>query len=327
MRLILAVASCSALMVLTGCSSSRHDPAEKYYLVAANIKLPYWQTANDGMVRAAQQMGVQAQMYGPDTYDPQAEAQELRNVIAKKPAGIMVSAADPAVLQAPIDEAIAQGIPVITIDADSPNSKRLLFVGTNNYMAGQMGARKAAELLGRKGSVVVYTIPGQGNLDERLHGYREVFGDAIKIAQIINVKGDPRLAFDTTNEMVHKGTLKPDGYICLEATACKEVADVLNRNNVTGRVIVAMDTDQDTVDWIKKGNIQATVAQKPFTMAFYGVKVLDDVHHYKPANLSANWERDTTAPIPVFVDTGASLLDKSNIDEFQRARQAASGQK
>ena len=31
--------------------------------------------------------------------------------------------------------------------------------------------------------------------------------------------------------------------------------------------IVAMDTDPGTVDWIKKGVISATIAQKPYTMA------------------------------------------------------------
>jgi ribose transport system substrate-binding protein len=323
MRHFAVVTSIVSFALLTGCSSSRHDPTEKYFLVASNIKLPYWQTAGNGIAKAAKDLGVQGQIVGPDTYDPQGEASLFREVIAKKPSGILVSAADPNVMQAPIDEAISQGIPVIAIDADSPKSKRLLFIGTNNYEAGRMGARKAAELLGRKGSVVVYTIERQENLTERLHGYRDVFGDNIKILQVIDMKGDPRVAFDTTNDMVTQGKMKPDGFICLEAIACKEVAEVLSRNKVTGRVVVAMDTDEDTLHGISNGRIQATVAQKPFTMAFYGLKMLDDLHHDKPANLSANWDTDTMAPIPKFVDTGASLIDKSNVDAFLQARKAA----
>src|SRR5690349_3954647 len=131
MRLLFAFVALFAALILSGCSASRHEPNEKYYLVAANIKVPYWQKAGDGIVRAAQQLGVQGEMVGPDSHDAQAEAQQLRDVIAKNPAGILVSAADANVLQAPIDEAIAKGIPVITIDADSPRSKRIVFVGTN----------------------------------------------------------------------------------------------------------------------------------------------------------------------------------------------------
>ncbi len=64
--------------------------------------------------------------------------------------------------------------------------------------------------------------------------------------------------------------------MCLEALAGKEVADVLDRNKVSGKTVVAMDTDEDTLKWIQKGVIAATIAQKPFTMAYYGVKMLDE---------------------------------------------------
>jgi len=48
----------------------------------------------------------------------------LRQIIAKKPAGILVTCINPDALKAPIDEAIEKGIPIITFDADSPGSKR-----------------------------------------------------------------------------------------------------------------------------------------------------------------------------------------------------------
>ena len=120
--------------------------------------------------------------------------------------------------------------------------------------------------------------------------------------------------------MTRDGKSKVAGWICMEATACKEVADVLNRNKVTGSVIVAMDTDQDTLDWVRKGSIAATIAQKPYTMAFYGVKMLDDLHHYPPASLDRAFVRDTFSPVPVFVDTGTTLIDKSNLDAFVQAQ-------
>src|SRR5947209_12546612 len=155
------------MLGLGACSSSRHDTGEKYYLVSVNIKNSYWQAAFAGLDKGARGLGVQAEMVGPDTYDVQAEAQEFRSAVAKKPAGILVSVADPNVMKDPIDAAIAQGILVVTIDSDAPASKRLSFIGTNNYQAGQMGGRVLAERLHGKGNVVVYTMPGQLNLDER----------------------------------------------------------------------------------------------------------------------------------------------------------------
>jgi ribose transport system substrate-binding protein len=51
-------------------------------------------------------------------------------------------------------------------------------------------------------------------------------------------------------------------------------------------------------------------------MAFVGLKMLDDLYHHKLKNLDMDWSRDSFAPIPSFVDTGSSLIDKSNVDVF-----------
>ncbi|MEO7143464.1 MAG: substrate-binding domain-containing protein [Bryobacteraceae bacterium] len=310
------------LLGLAACSGSRHDPNEKYYLLMANTKVAYWQTASSGLVQGVRALGVLGEIDGPDTYDPKAEAQEFRDVIAKKPGGILVSAADPDLMKGPIDDAIAKGIPVITIDSDSPKSQRLCFIGTNNYQAGLMGGRVLVDRLHDKGEVIVYTMPGQANLDERLQGYKNILADhpQIKITRIVDVKGDPRIAFDTTKDILTKDKIKPDGFVCLESTSCPEVADVLDREKVAGKVVIAMDTNTDTLQWIQKGVIAATIAQKPFTMAYYGVVMLDALHHNKPPTLARNWAQDTFSPIPVFVDTGATLIDKSNLDAFQQAQ-------
>ena len=145
------------LITATGCG--RHDSDEKYFLVTANVQLPYWQEAKAGFMQASEQLRVQAAVVGPDSYDPKAELAAFDDAVKKKPAGILISVADPAVLMYSINNAIAAGIPVITIDADAPVSKRLFFVGTNNYQAGLLGGKRLAEELKDKGNVVFFTMP------------------------------------------------------------------------------------------------------------------------------------------------------------------------
>jgi ribose transport system substrate-binding protein len=229
-------------------------------------------------------------------------------------------------MKGPIEAAIAQGIPVITVDSDVPDSKRLTFIGTNNYQAGVMGGRVLVERLHGKGGIVVYTIASQENADERLRGYKSVLEGhpQIKIVRTVDVKGDPRIAFDSTVEIV-KGKPIPDGFICLVAVACPEVADVLDRNNIQNKVVVAMDTPSNTLDWIKKGRIAATISQKPYTMGQFGILMLDALHHYKLPLLDANWAQDTHSPFPAFIDTGATLIDQTNLDAFRKAQGASGG--
>lgn len=318
----MTIAVAVTVSLLVGCS--RHDNNERYILVTVNSKLPYWQTAGAGLSKAAAQYGVKMDVRGPDTYDPQAEVKEFRDVIAMKPAGILVSVADTGLMQPAINDAIDAGIPVITVDSDAPASRRLYFIGTNNLAAGRLGGQRVVDKLHGKGNVVFYTMP-QTNLDERLKGYKDVFADhpAIKVVEVFNIKGDSGNAFDRTQHwLTEKGVEHIDAFVCLEASAGKDVAEAVRRNNATDRLIIAMDADESTLNLVKSGVIDATIAQKPYTMTFYGLKALDDIHHY-PADLKKDFATDSFSPFPRFVDTGVSLVDKINVDQYLQGLQQA----
>jgi len=321
---------CFAILlgVALSCGSG-HDSDEYYVLVSANLQLPYWKAAGAGFANAAAQMKVHADFTGPQTFDPKAERDALDQAVQKKATGILVDVTDEGLLKDSIDKAIAVGIPVITIDSDGPGSKRLFFIGTNNYQAGFTGGQRLAQELKNKGNVVVFTMPDQPNLQDRLRGYKDALARApdIKITRVVDIQGDPRIAFDTATEIIGKERDKVDGFVCLEAQSGKEVASVLDSYHVTGKTVMAMDTDPETLDWIKKGRIAATIAQKPYTMAFVGMQMLDNLYHHKPSSLETDWSKDSYSPIPSFVDTGSALIDKNNVDSFVEAGKNLSAQK
>ena len=306
------------IAITTGCGE-RHSLKEVYYLISANTALPYWKTAAAGFNKAAAQYKVTAQVVGPEGYDPQAEKDALHKAAAAKPAGILISVADVNVLQPEIDAAVSAGVPVITMDSDASGSRRLYFIGTNNLEAGRLGGNRVIAKLGGKGNVVVYTIAGQPNTEERLKGFKDVFANRpdIKIVEVVDIKDDPKIAFDKTQEyMALTGPKKIDAFICLDSASGKPVSDALKRSGATDRELVAWDVNQDTLDGIKAGTIDATIAQKPFTMGYVGLKALDEVFHNPPAQLTKDYSADSFAPYPVFVDTGTSLVDKSNVDLY-----------
>jgi ribose transport system substrate-binding protein len=306
-----------------GCDQ-RHSNKEVFYLISANSALPYWQTAAAGFKQAAAQYRVTARVTGPEGYDAQAELAELQKATAAKPGGILISVADISVLQPGIDAAVSAGIPVITMDSDAAGSRRLYFIGTNNLEAGQLGGRRVIEKLGGKGNVVFFTITGQPNTEDRLKGFKDVFASRpdIKIVEVV-IKGDPRSAFDKTQEFLAlTGPKKIDAYVCLDSASGKLVSDAVKRAG-GGRELVAWDVNQDTLDEIKAGTIDATIAQKPFTMGYVGLKALDEIYHDPPRQLNKDYSADSFAPYPVFVDTGTSLVDKSNVDLYIAGAQGA----
>lgn len=307
-----------AAVLMPGCGR-RHTVKEVYYLIASNMSLSYWQTAVTGFKKAAAQYGVTAEVAGPDGYDPQGELAELQKAVAAKPAGIVVSVSDASVLQPEIDAAISAGIPVITMDSDAAASHRLYFIGTNNLEAGRLGGRRVVQKLGGKGTVVFFTFAGQPNTDERLKGFKDVFAGepGISIVEVNDVKGDPHTAFDRTQAlMAQTGAKKINAFVCLDAMSGKMVADAIKRTGDTSRLLVAWDVDPDTLNGIKDGVIDSTLVQKPYTMGYVSLKALDEIFHNPPAQLDRNYSSDAFAPYPVFVDTGTSIVDKSNVDGY-----------
>jgi ribose transport system substrate-binding protein len=314
----LALGVMALSVVFTAGCGDRHSDKEVYYLISANTALPYWQTAAAGFKQAAAQFKVTARVVGPDGYDAQAELSELQKATAAKPAGILISVADVSVLQPAIDAAVSAGIPVITMDSDAPGSRRLYFIGTNNLAAGQLGGKRVIQKLGGKGNVVFFTISGQANTEDRLKGFKDVFASRpeINIVDVVDIKGDAREAFDKTQEMLAlTGAKKIDAFICLDSASGKMVSDAIKRGGGS-RELLAWDVNQDTLDDIKAGTIDATIAQKPYTMGYVGLKALDDVFHYPPKQVGKDYSADSFAPYPVFMDTGTSLVDQSNVDLY-----------
>jgi ribose transport system substrate-binding protein len=168
--------------------------------------------------------------------------------------------------------------------------------------------------------VVLITIPGQLNTDERVSGVTEAFKKypKIKISHTLDDKGDPRSANDQISALVEaKETI--DGIVCVEASGGPGAAEAFHRLNLDGKIpIVAMDKTPETLDFIAQGVIAATVSQKSYTMAFYGLRFLDDLHH-NIVHEFKDWQTAPVSPLPARVDTGTAVIDASNLAAFRAA--------
>jgi len=318
---ILSLTVAALAVGLVSCEKPYHQPEEKYFLVVANTGLPYWQEAQAGLTDIGKTAGVKVEMVGPNTFSPNDELKAFQQAVSQNPSGILVSASDAALFKESIDKAVLQGMPVICMDADSPDSRRVLFIGTDNFRAGQESGKIIAKVLGGTGNIILITLPNQLNTKERQRGLEEELKKypGIKIVETIDDKGDPATADDSVKELLQKKKQKIDGIVGLEASGGQGAAEALHLMDLTGKIkIVAFDKDPATLDAIEKGWITATVAQKPYVMAFYGVRFLDDLHHNFVHEFK-DWATAPAAPLPTFVDTGTAVIDSSNLATFRKA--------
>jgi ribose transport system substrate-binding protein len=316
--LFLALGLSSAVICAATGNPLAGGAGEEYYMVTFASGIEYWRGCFAGMKDAAGLLGVKAIYTGAPQADVNQEVTVLEQVIAKKPAGIAVTCANPAGLKAPINKAIAAGIPVVTFDADSPSSNRYCYLGTSNFNAGGAAARYMGKLLGGKGEVAVSTVIGQLNHEERKSGFMEVLTEEyprIKVVAIGNDNNDQTKAATLVAGFLQANP-KLKGIFCTDSLGGVGAGAALREANAVGKVrIISFDTDRGTLDLIKEGVISASIAQGTWNMGYWSLQYLYHVRHnlVKPVR---GWKRKGINPLPGMVDTGTNIVTITNVDAF-----------
>ena len=311
-------AGCSKPDAATSAKGKGDVSGQLYIEVSALGSLDYFYDHKMGMERAGRALGVRTEYVGPADYDMNAMANAFELAIARKPHGIVVVGFENS-LSALVDKAAARGIPVVTVDADLPGSKRIAFVGTGNYRAGFEGGRKLAALVGGKGKVAIMTKPGQSNLEERVRGYQDALKQSpgMEVVQVADTQSDPVVAAQAAGSLLQR---YPDlaGIACVEAAGGTGAATAVREANRVGKVkIVAMDRGNEVLEYIKDGVISATVAQQTALMPFYAVQILYNLSNHPVPVTSDNAQAGITGA-PEVIDTGVVIVDKDNYQYFVR---------
>jgi len=289
-----------------------------YFLVSAMGANSYFYDHKLGLRIAGEHFGVETQYKGPPDWNMPAMIQAIELAVAREPAGIMVIGFEESLNDA-VNKAVDAGIPVVTLDSDLPNSSRVAFVGTGNYDAGYRGGEKLAELVGRTGNVAIMTKVGQPNLEERVRGYRDALAryPGIEIVRISDTKSEVPMAAQAAAAVL-AAVQDLDGFGCVEAAGGAGCATALKEAGLAGKVkVVAMDRDNDILNYIKNGIIDATIVQQTALMPFYGLSILYQLNHRELPISSDNAGAGVTG-VPRVIDTGTVLVDARNCEYFMR---------
>ncbi|PDO10487.1 MAG: LacI family transcriptional regulator [Candidatus Reconcilbacillus cellulovorans] len=297
----------------------RGDPEEKYVMVTFQAGIDYWKNCLKGFEDAAQSLGVSVEYHGATQYDVNEQIMVLERVVARKPAGIAVSAIHPDRLTPTIDKAVEYGIPVVLFDSGAPGSKAYSFLATDNYRAGAIAARKMAELTGGRGEVAVITSPNQQNHMERTRGFRETIEAEFPDMRVVAVKNGKGDAFASRQAAMEAMGEFPDlaGIFATEANGGVGVGDAVRLMQRTGRVkIIGFDTDKATLDMVKDGTIAATLAQGTWKMGYWSLMFLFHLRHADPQSGTPMFPHSVEPLVPPYVDTGVTVVTRDNVDRF-----------
>jgi ribose transport system substrate-binding protein len=181
-RAIVRPLSCIfATALLVGCGSDDKPAASNalnFAFIPKTSNNLVFKIGNDGAQFGARDLShsrgraVSVEYLASETLDTTIEQALVRKAITDKKDGLLVSCLDDAIT-APINEAVAAGIPVITYDSDCPSSQRLGFYSMQSESSGA----KAADLLasamgtGTKAVAILTGRAGADNLERRITGF------------------------------------------------------------------------------------------------------------------------------------------------------------
>jgi ribose transport system substrate-binding protein len=290
----------------------------EYVFLSIVTQVPFWVDHKHGLEDAGKLLGVKTTFTGPLDFDTAAQARQLDEIIARRPAGLLLFPGDAATLAPGVNRAVEAGIPVATIIGDVPNSKRYCTLGINGFDAGKVGAEMLAQAIGGKGKVLLGTFPAPSVL-ERVEGYKAVFKEKypeITVVDVVNDKADPSYAPTAYAQALQA---HPDvvGIGGTDGDSGKGAAIAVRDAGRTGKVkIVAMDRNDDMLPFIEDGTIHGSVVQKSYAEAFIATYFL----YWLNANemkVLPDWKAAGVDPLPEKIETGTMRLTQQNVKLFK----------
>ena len=304
-----AVVAMAIALGLSACGSDGggSGSADQPYIaiVSKGFQHQFWQAVKKGAEQEAAKEGARITFEGPATEtEVEAQMNMLTTALAKSPDAIGFAALDSKAAAPLLDQAKADGIPVIAFDSGVESDIPLTTASTDNKAAAAEAAKHMAELLGNKGKVamVVHDQTSRSGIDRR-DGFIEWMKANAPDITLLPVQygaGDQAKSADITKSII---AANPDvaGIFGSNEGSAIGVIKGVQESGKTGIKIIGFDSTQAQIDAITNGVEAGAITQNPIGMGEELVKA---------AMKAINGE-----DLPKTIDTGFYWYDKSNIND------------
>ncbi|PTX59961.1 ribose-binding protein [Melghirimyces profundicolus] len=267
--------------VLAGCSSQstleqeekKKDDNIKIGLSVSTLNNPFFVSLKEGAEQAAKKAG--AELVVADAQDDNAkQLNDVEDLIQKNVDILLINPTDSKAIATAVESANQSNIPVITVDREAEGGKVVAHIASDNVEGGKMAGEFILEQLNGKGNIVeLEGIPGTSAARDRGKGFHQAVDgkDGVEVVasqpanfnrakgltvmeNILQSKDDIQAVFAHNDEMAL-------GAVQAIQSAKKDI------------LVVGFDATDDAVKAVKKGEMGATIAQKPSEIGKTAVEV------------------------------------------------------
>jgi ribose transport system substrate-binding protein len=293
------------------------DKNEVYYFVSWNAGNVWWAGGYEGFKDAARQLGVQTVCAGSPDDSIEHQTNAFEQVVNLKPAGVCLAVSDGSSFGNVVQKAIASGIPVATTDNKIAGANAIMFMGYDDNGMTKNVADYIGKTLGGKGTVAMLEVVGQKNLEERAASFRanlKAYWPKIQVVASANSGHDElKGASDTASLLITYPDL--DFIYTLNPTAAMGAATAIQEAKSKCRIIT-MDVNENVLDYIKKGKIDACMMPDSYSFGYLSMMALFVERHKL---MDPMWVVDGVNKsgwcVP-YLQVGSTVINKTNADNY-----------
>jgi ribose transport system substrate-binding protein len=277
----------AAALLGNGCGerSTGAGSAKPRFAFVVNVPGRYWDVAHAGCLKAAEEDGVEIEYHVPGESTAAQQKQIVEALVSKGIAGLAITPLNPQSMGRVLDQA-APYMPVVCIDSDAPDSKRLCYIGTDNVALGRQLGEHMKRLLPDGGKVALFV--GQldvGNAHERRQGVLEALANSkVEVVGTFTDGADRPTAKSNVATVLAK---VPDLRGIIGLWGYNAPAAVKALEDSPGRDVKVIGTDEelDTLQAVRQGKMAISVAQQPYEFGYRSIKMLARLHRKEPVEI------------------------------------------
>lgn len=274
MLLCLAVCLCA----VSCASGSESDEKKKIAVIVKSVDSDFWHSFHNGVDAAAVEYNVSVTFEGAENEEDYTAQNELINKAVENGAdAIVLSAANYTGTVQAVENAAKRGVKIVTADSGTNSDKVSLFIGTDNYKAGEEAARAAVAGFseGEKIKIgLVNLAVGTDNGTQREKGFRDYIDKVPSAAVTAGISADSNL--ESATAAAKKLMIEnPDINVIVgfNEWMALGVGYAVRQLGAADRVrTVGFDSNVVSISMLETGEMQALIVQNPFAMGYLSVK-------------------------------------------------------
>lgn len=264
-----------------------YEEYEDYYVMIVNDRSSeFWKSVYEGAREDGMEHGAYVELLGNNLSVEYTREQLMEIATKSKVDGIIVEADESGSMTNLINEAVAQGIPVITVLGDNTVGERQSFVGVGSYNLGKEYGRQLIQLCGTetKNVLVLMGSDSDGTSQNILYsGIQETIDKEMQaggkaILDMKTIESESRFAAEESIRDIFINSEKlPDVMICLDELSTKCVYQAVVDYNKVGKVDVIGFYDSPSIlQAIERQVIYSTISIDTKQMGTYCVEALEE---------------------------------------------------